>query len=255
MKIRNTTIISRVDRLPLSVMVVTPEGEPWCLVQIVHGMCEFKERYLPFMEYLADRGIASVIHDHRGHGQSVYGERDLGYMYGGGSRALVQDTRLVTARLRRKYGKKLPLAIVGHSMGSLVVRAYLKKYDRLADAVILCGSPSKNSFVRLGQAIARMEGIFLGGHHPSRALQALSFGPYAARFPKEESSYSWICSDREVVRLPSVRFSLYRRWLSGAVRTDGADLFRQRLGVRKAGPSDPLYQRRGRPLYGKCAEV
>ncbi len=200
MKIRNTTIISRVDRLPLSVMVVTPEGEPWCLVQIVHGMCEFKERYLPFMEYLADRGIASVIHDHRGHGQSVYGERDLGYMYGGGSRALVQDTRLVTARLRRKYGKKLPLAIVGHSMGSLVVRAYLKKYDRLADAVILCGSPSKNSFVRLGQAIARMEGIFLGGHHPSRALQALSFGPYAARFPKEESSYSWICSDREVVR-------------------------------------------------------
>ena len=50
-----------------------------------------KERYLPFMESLADHGYAVVIHDHRGHGKSVRSRHDLGYMYGGGAEALLQD--------------------------------------------------------------------------------------------------------------------------------------------------------------------
>ena len=37
----------------------------------LHGMSEHKERYLPFMEYLQNRGYAAVIHDHRGHGKSI----------------------------------------------------------------------------------------------------------------------------------------------------------------------------------------
>lgn len=199
MQIKTTQIISREDGLPLSVMETLPEEKPWCLVQLVHGMSEYKERYLPFMEYLADRGISCVIHDHRGHGESVRQEEDLGYTYGAGGASLVQDTRLVTAYLRRKRGKELPLVLVGHSMGSLVVRAYLKKYDHLVDAVILCGSPSKNSFLKLGQTIVRAEAKLRGDRHPSRLMQALSFGPYAARFPKEKSAYAWICSDSAVV--------------------------------------------------------
>lgn len=200
MEVKTTTIVSRVDGLPLSVLEVIPEREPWCLLQIVHGMCEYKERYLPFMEYMVARGIVCMIHDHRGHGQSVQKAEDLGYMYGGGSEALVQDTRLVTAYLRKKHGKKLPLAILGHSMGSMVVRTYLKKYDHLPDAVILCGSPSKNPFYGFGKALSWAEGKICGQRHPSRLMQALSFGSYAAKFSKEGSTYAWICSDGDVVR-------------------------------------------------------
>lgn len=199
--IRETTeIASQVDGLPLSVMEIVPDKEPWCLVQIVHGMCEYKERYVPMMEYFARRGMACVIHDHRGHGKSVYGaEGDLGYMYGGGGDALVADIRLVTAYLRKKWGKKLPLALVGHSMGSLAVRCYLKKYDHLADAVILCGSPSRNPFRKLGQALVGLEGKLCGARHPSRLMQTLTFGSWAARFADENSAYAWICTDPAVV--------------------------------------------------------
>ena len=57
------------------------------IIQLVHGMCEHKERYIPFMEYLAEQGFVTVIHDHRGHGKGAsVPERDLGYMYGSGAR-------------------------------------------------------------------------------------------------------------------------------------------------------------------------
>lgn len=191
---------SKADGLPLSVIESVPEKEPWCMVQIVHGMCEYKERYLPFIEYLTGKGILCAIHDHRGHGMSVRSQNDLGYTYGGGAGAMVQDTRLVTACLRHRWGKELPLVLLGHSMGSLTARVYLKKYDHLIDALILCGSPSRNPFVKAGQVIAWWEAELFGGRFPSRLLQALSFGPWAAKFPKEKSSFSWICSDPEVVR-------------------------------------------------------
>ena len=84
------TIKSRADGLELSVLEVVPEGTLRGIVQLVHGMSENKERYQPFMEYLAAQGFLTVIHDHRGHGASVRHKRDLGYMYGGGAEALLE---------------------------------------------------------------------------------------------------------------------------------------------------------------------
>ena len=47
------TIKSRADGLELSVLEIAPEGKLRGIVQLVHGMSENKERYQPFMEYLA----------------------------------------------------------------------------------------------------------------------------------------------------------------------------------------------------------
>ncbi|MFR4394270.1 MAG: hypothetical protein ACLT29_08320 [Ruminococcus callidus] len=43
------------DRLLLHGLVVRPEQEP-CrgILQVAHGMCEHKERYLPFLQEMAD---------------------------------------------------------------------------------------------------------------------------------------------------------------------------------------------------------
>ena len=56
------------DGLKLEVLTVVPEGEIRGIFQIHHGMSEYKERYLPFMRFMAKQGYAAVIHDCRGHG-------------------------------------------------------------------------------------------------------------------------------------------------------------------------------------------
>ena len=47
-------IESEADGLDISVLAVVPTDQPYRgILQLVHGMSEYKERYLPFMEYMA----------------------------------------------------------------------------------------------------------------------------------------------------------------------------------------------------------
>ena len=192
--------LSEADGLPISVLAVIPDEKPYrAVVQLVHGMSEHKERYLPFMEFLKEKGYVTVIHDHRGHGKSVRSKRDLGYMYGGGAEAMLQDIKTVNDSIHKHF-PKLPLILFGHSMGSLAVRAYTAKYDRSLDMLVICGSPSNNSMRPLGEAIAHLEKGILGARHKSRLLEKMSFGSYALRFHEDHNPNAWICSDQEVVR-------------------------------------------------------
>ena len=45
-----------------------PDSSPILVLQIVHGMVEYIDRYDEFASYLTDRGIAVVGHDQPGHG-------------------------------------------------------------------------------------------------------------------------------------------------------------------------------------------
>ena len=181
-------------------LVVEPEEgvQRTALLQLSHGMSEYKERYLPFMEFMAEHGIVCVIHDHRGHGKSVKSEQDLGFMYGAGGAGLVEDLFQVTVWAKKEY-PDLPFILMGHSMGSLVVRTYAKEHDRELDALIVCGSPSKNYLRPLGAAVGHAEAAVLGDEHRSNLLEAMSFGSFAARFADEKSRFAWCCSDPEVV--------------------------------------------------------
>ena len=163
-------IASAQDGMPLEGMMVIP-SRPRVVLQIAHGMCEHKERYLPFMRYMAERGYLCVIHDHRGHGASrreavsadadkVLGKKQdipagLGYFGKDGGRFLVRDLHQITRIIKKQY-PGLPYFMMGHSMGSLAVRCYLKKYDRELDGLIVCGCPGKNPMAPLGSALIQM---------------------------------------------------------------------------------------------------
>ena len=153
---------SEADGLEISVMALIPDKKPYrAVVQLVHGMSEHKERYIPFMQYLAKLGYVvvimnhcyiTVIHDHRGHGKSVKHQDDLGFTYGGGAQAMLQDIRTVNRKIHAYY-PELPLILMGHSMGSLAVRAFVAEHDSCADMLIVCGSPSYNTATPLRFAI------------------------------------------------------------------------------------------------------
>lgn len=189
---------SKADGLEISVLAVLPEKEPYeGVVQLVHGMSEHKERYLPFMEYLAEHGYVSVIHDHRGHGKSVGSQEDLGYMYGAGSEGLLKDIETINEELHRRF-PTLPLILFGHSMGSLAVRAYTRTHDSTIDMLIVCGSPSKNPGRLPGKIIANLGYRIKGPRSKGRLLEKLSFGAFDKKFAGETDGSTWLCSDPAV---------------------------------------------------------
>lgn len=190
---------SEYDGLGLSVLWVVPGEGSRGVVQISHGMSENKERYLPFMEYLAKRGYICVIHDHRGHGKSVHSQNELGYLYGGSNKAMVEDLHQVTLWSKEMF-PDLPVYLLGHSMGSLVARNYLKYFDNELEKLILTGPPCENPAVNVGLFIAKTQKKHKGGLYPSKLLEAMSFGSFASRFAGEKSRFAWICSDEEVVK-------------------------------------------------------
>ena len=193
-----TTLVSPSDSLELSVLIAYPETEPTAIVQLVHGMCEHKERYIPLMRFLSQHGYVCVMHDHRGHGKSVRTTDDLGYFYAGGYVAMVDDTHAVTQFIKNRY-TDLPVYLFGHSMGSMVARSYTKRYDNELAGLIVCGSPSYNSANSIGKQIAKCQGHKHGDHYRSTQMQKLAFGTYNKSFGKVSSPNAWICSDTTVV--------------------------------------------------------
>lgn len=139
---KTQSIISSFDGLTLSLAISEPEVSPKAIIQFSHGMAEHKERYYPFMEYLCQNGYICVIHDHRGHGCSVKSEKDYGYFYTEDISAIVEDLHEVSQEITAQY-PGLPLYLFSHSMGTLVARNYLKKYDNLVSKVVLCGPLQK----------------------------------------------------------------------------------------------------------------
>ena len=52
-----------------------PEGEPVCIILLVHGMAEYINRYDEFANFLAQKGVLVAGNDHLGHGNSANRER------------------------------------------------------------------------------------------------------------------------------------------------------------------------------------
>ena len=127
-------IKSNYDQLKLDGIIISCEN-PKGIVQISHGMCEHKERYINFMNFLSNHGYLCIIHDHRGHGKSIKDKNDLGYFYDNGHLAIVEDLHQITLMIKQQY-PHLPLYLLGHSMGSLVVRCFCQKYDQDIDGFI-----------------------------------------------------------------------------------------------------------------------
>ncbi len=195
---KNCYLTSHADGLRLHILLMEPEESPRGIVQLCHGMMEHKERYEAFMEYLCRNGYVAVIHDHRGHGKSIRDEKDLGYFYDSTGTAIVKDAHLVTRWVKKKY-PGLPLHLFGHSMGSLVVRCYLKKYDYELASVILCGSPSKNQLAGFGIFLAELF-CLVNDRKTGVLFQKIVFGLLEQMSDQEELPNSWISLNKENVR-------------------------------------------------------
>lgn len=168
------------------------------VIQFVHGMCEMKERYEHVIKYFTEQGYICVISDLRGHGENVEFEKDLGYIGDDGANLLVEDIHAVTIFIKNNY-PDLPLTLLGHSMGSLIARAYTKKYDDDIDMLVLLGSPSMRRFRSVGAHIISLWSVFRDDHEVDKLINNLVIGKFHKKYDSEGMSNSGLCSDKEVV--------------------------------------------------------
>lgn len=177
-----------------------PIGKVRGIVQIVHGMCEYFERYDDFAAYLTGLGFLVCGNDHLGHGQSVDSEDDYGYFSPeNGWENCVSDMYKLTSIMKKSY-PDVPYFMFCHSMGSFLGRAYAVRHRKTLDGIIICGTGSGVAGTpALLTASASMKKI-KGDHHRSKTLTMLAFGQYNSRIENPKSPRDWVSRDEEIVK-------------------------------------------------------
>lgn len=175
--------------------------KPRCVLQIVHGMEEYVDRYDEFARYMNERDICVIGEDHLGHGQSVKDPKDLGYFCtGDAATVVVRDVH----RLKKIVQEQLPdvpFLIVGHSMGSFIVRNYICRYGTGISGAVIMGTGSKPAVVLgAGKILTRIMAIFKGWHYKSAFIQKMGFSGYGKRIKNPQSKSDWICANAETVK-------------------------------------------------------
>lgn len=180
--------------------VYKPLTEIKAAVQLVHGMCEYCQRYEDFIDFLCGNGIMVFCHDHLGHGNSARDGEHLGYFAPErGWHFLAKDVVKLTRIVREQF-HDLKLFILGHSMGSLVVRTVLAKYGYMYDGAVIMGTVNTKIGSNAGIALTRTLGRIKGNMYRSKFLDELIFGLNNRRIENPISEYSWVSRDEEIVK-------------------------------------------------------
>ena len=172
--------------------VYIPEGEPRGAFQVVHGMTEHIARYDGFMRELASAGFVTFGYDHLGHGKTALNDSELGFIaHKDGWKHLVDDVDIFASAVRSEYGEALPYVLMGHSMGSFVVRMTAAKYNK-HDKLIVMGTGGPNPAAGAGLAMIGIIKTFKGEKHISKLIYSIAFGKYNERFADENDQYAWL---------------------------------------------------------------
>ena len=198
------TFLSNDGKTEVYALKWTPDsGECKAILQITHGMVEFIERYATFAEFLTEKGYMVVGHDHIGHGASVATKEDWGYFCEGNpSDVLVEDMHKLRTLIQQDY-PELPYFMLGHSMGSFMLRKYLTVYNAdLRGAIIMGTGFIPENMSGLALKLTEFVTKLFGAKHRSKLIQSLAFGADYKAFDMtgEHPENSWLTKDVEIVK-------------------------------------------------------
>ena len=188
----------------LSGVVFLPEGAAKGYFHVVHGMTEHIARYERFMSDMAEHGFICFGYDNLGHGNTANDPSELGYIAKkDGWDLLLGDVKVFSdaliAEYSAKYGAGLPYYLMGHSMGSFIVRLAAERYVK-PDKLIIMGTGGSNPAAGAGLAVIALIKLFFGDRHISPLVDKLAFGSYNKRFGggSADDPSPWLTNDVEV---------------------------------------------------------
>lgn len=171
------------------------------VVQIVHGVAEYVERYHDFASFLAENGYLVAGDDHLGHGYTVRDESERGW-FGekDGWLTLVKDEKRLHDLLAQWY-PGVPMVLLGHSMGSFISRTYICLHPEDFDACVLSGTGYHAGIVaRMGMMMAKREIAKNGSQYRSKTLKNIAFGGYLKGIESPIGENDWINRDEAAIR-------------------------------------------------------
>jgi alpha-beta hydrolase superfamily lysophospholipase len=147
----STFVASDGDNLAIQEWPLDDEQEMRGVVLLVHGLGEHVGRYDQLASRMCEWGFAVRGYDQYGHGES-----------GGTRGGLPTDTRLlddltdIVDATRARMPRGVPLILLGHSLGGLVVARFVSLALRPVDALVLSSpalDPGLNSFQKFLLAV------------------------------------------------------------------------------------------------------
>lgn len=181
--------------------VIWPANDkPRAVLQIIHGISEYIERYQDFAQFLNAHNITVVGHDHLGHGHTAQNRREYGcFPEQNGWQTVNQDVRTMREWTGKRF-PELPYYLLGHSMGSFQARTYLINWPGTVDGCILSGTgQEKAPLISTGKLLSSLLCKFKGPDHVSKLVTAMSLGSYNKQCKPHRTSADWISRDQEVV--------------------------------------------------------
>ena len=167
----------------LNGIVYLPDGEIKGLFHIVHGMTEYMGRYDRILTDMAASGYISFGYDHLGHGQTARDDSELGYIAKeNGWELLAKDVKVYSDAVRAQFGSPdMPYYLMGHSMGSFVVRLAAERFVK-PERLIVMGTAGANPAAGAGLALIEILKRIKGDKHISPLVDNIAFGSYNKRF-------------------------------------------------------------------------
>ena len=180
-----------------------PEGKPKGILQIIHGMVEFIERYDGFATFMAEHGWLVTGEDHLGHGKSVVDEDHHGFFGKEGNACIIADIHHLRKMIHEEF-PDVPYTMLGHSMGSFLIRQYITEQDAdyakgLSGVIVMGTGWQPNAVLHFGKLVARMNGLKKVGAR-AKLIDKLSFGDNLKKIENPKYVADWLTKDEEIVK-------------------------------------------------------
>jgi len=198
MKPEIITFPSRDGKTTIYAEKYVPDKEIRGILIVAHGMNEYFGRYLEMCEVLANEGYLVAGPDHLGHGHTakLYQGEEGYFAENDGATVVVRDVHRLKKLIQAEYPEK-PVFILGHSMGSSIVRNYIEMYGTGIQGALIMGT-ARLSTVKLvsGLLYTRLSAMIHGWHYRDRFCTRMALGTFAKSFPGDGPD-GWHCSRKE----------------------------------------------------------
>lgn len=191
---------SRDEKTKLHAVRWEPDNKnPIAVVQIIHGMAEHVGRYEKFAEFLVSKNFVVTAEDHLGHGLSIVDDKKGYFCKNDPATVVVKDVHRLKKLTQEKF-PGIPYFILGHSMGSFILRNYLFGYGKGIDGAIIIGTgmTGKTQILFL-KFMAFLGSVFGHAQRPSEFISRIAFGAYQKRINNPRTEYDWLTRDDKAV--------------------------------------------------------